>query len=124
QGIMDIPGNMVEGFKGILQIQSPSRVMHSIGGYIMEGLGNGMTDMAGSVTSIADDIASTIGSAFKGVIDGSKSVGDAIGDVLMELTKLGLSKMFQGMAGAGGGLGFIGSLFSGLMGFKNGGSFQ
>lgn len=124
QGIMDIPNNIANSFTGFFQIQSPSRLMHSVGGFIMEGLGNGMQDMAGGVTSIADNIASTIGNAFSSVIDGSKSVGEAIGDVLGQLAKLFLNQGFQALSGMGGGFGFLGNLFSGLFGFANGGSFK
>lgn len=123
-GIANIPGNIANSFTSALGIQSPSRVMHEIGVFTMQGLNNGLESMAGQTEDIASSIASTIGQAFRGVIDGSKSVGQAIGDVLGKLGQMFLSQGFQALTGMGGGIGFIGSLLSGLFGFANGGSFQ
>lgn len=43
-----------------LDVRSPSRVMYAIGGYVAEGLANGMIDGNGSVRSATVDLAKTI----------------------------------------------------------------
>lgn len=121
---------MVDSVKSTLGIQSPSKVMHEVGTNVMQGLSDGMTEMAGGVESIASNIAQTISGAFKGVIDGSKSVKEAIQDVLKSLGQMLIDQGFRALTsglfgGGGGGLGGIFSnLFGGLLGFANGGSFQ
>jgi hypothetical protein len=60
------------------------------------------------------------------VIDRSKSVKDAIVDVLKSLSSMLINRAFQGLSGGGG---FFGSLLSGLLGgglpgFANGGNFK
>lgn len=124
QGIADIPNNIANTFTGFFNIQSPSRLMHSIGGFIMQGLGNGMQDMQGNVVGIAENMASQVGNAFMSIIDGSKSVGEAIGEMVKNIGTQFLQAGISGLSGLGGGFGFIGNILSGLFGFKDGGSFQ
>lgn len=121
-GIANIPQGIADSFTGFFQIHSPSKLMHDIGGNVMQGLGDGMSSMAGGVTDIADNIASTIGQAFRGVVDGSKSVGEAISDVIGGLAQMFLSQGFQALSGMGGGIGAIGGFIGNLLGFASGGT--
>ncbi|MEF2551987.1 phage tail tape measure protein [Aurantimonas sp. A2-1-M11] len=115
-----------------LGIDSPSKVMHEMGGYVMEGLNNGLTSMAGTTESIVSAISSSVSGAFKGLIDGSKTVKEALSEVLASLADMLMNSAFQSIFGGGGGLGgggggLLGGLFSGLgslLGFANGGKFQ
>lgn len=123
---------LVDSVKSTLGIHSPSKVMHEVGTNIMQGLSDGMTSMESGIGNIAESIGSTISSAFKGVIDGTKSVKDAIADVLKSLASMLMDNAFKalfgggvGSSGSGGGLGgILSGLFGGLLGFANGGSFQ
>lgn len=123
QGIYDIPGNIRDSFRNLFQIRSPSRVMMAIGQDVMAGFNIGMESMQGQTENLAQSIGSTIGSAFKGVIDGSKSVKDALIEVGLQILKT-IAQMQMARTFGGGGGGFLGSLFSGLFGFANGGSFK
>ena len=118
----------VNGVKSFLRIQSPSRVMYDLGVYTMEGLGNGMDSMSGTVESSAQSIASTVSSAFSGIIDGAKTVRQAIGELMQSLAKMALDNAFRSMFGGGGLLGGIGGILKGgigkLFGFAQGGQFQ
>lgn len=104
-----------------------------MGGYAIEGLGQGMESMSGHVEGIADKIASTVANAFQGLIDGSKTVKDVISDLLGQLSQMliheGFRALTQGIfgGGMGGGGGLFGGLIGGigkLFGFANGGQFQ
>lgn len=115
-----------------LGIRSPSRVMAEIGGHVMTGLGQGIEEGGKSVESVASNIASTVSNAFQGLIDGSKKVKDVIKDLLGQLGQMWINQGFQallggGMGKGGGGGGIFGSIargLGGLLGFKDGGSFQ
>jgi TP901 family phage tail tape measure protein len=148
-GVADIASGIKESFTSFFDIHSPSRVMEEIGMNIMQGLGNGMNSLRGDVVGVAGGVASdvkgsfgeiesasqslgnTFSSAFKGVIDGSKSVKEALADLLGSLSETWMNQAFQallgggGVAGSSGGL--LGTLFGGfgsLLGFANGGSFE
>ncbi|GLQ36754.1 hypothetical protein GCM10007908_03740 [Rhizobium albus] len=128
-GIKAAPGavrdallNVVSGAwnaaKDFLGIRSPSRLFQEMGGYVVEGLGQGMQSMSGQVEGIASNIASTVSQAFQGLIDGSKTVKDVIKDLLSQLSTMWINQGFQallggGMGGGGGG-GIFGGLFSGI----------
>ncbi|RVT80222.1 phage tail tape measure protein [Agrobacterium sp. CNPSo 2736] len=147
-GVKGVATNIVDGVKSVLDIHSPSRVMQDIGTNVMQGLNNGMTNFSGTVVdtatgvastvtgafsqmeSIGDKLSSSLSSAFKGVLDGSKTVREAISGVLGSLADMWMNQAFQalfggGIAGSSGGI--FGTLFGGigkLFGFANGGSFQ
>lgn len=98
-----------------LGIQSPSRVFMEIGNFITQGLGLGISQgtpqvqaaMTGvsdavigesdSMSSSMNSFASTAQGAFKSVIDGSKTVGDA----LRELAATWISSIADNMFNAG-----------------------
>lgn len=98
-----------------LGIQSPSRVFMEIGNFITQGLGLGISQgtpqVQGAMTGVSDAVigesdsmsssmnsfASTAQGAFKSVIDGSKTVGDA----LRELAATWISSIADNMFNAG-----------------------
>lgn len=94
---------------------------------VKEGIKGAATEMERFV----ELIASTMSNAFQGLIDGSKSVKETIGDLLKQLSSMLMNEGFKalvgGLFGSGGGLGgggFLSGLFGGLLGFQNGGSFK
>lgn len=83
QGLNDSAGNLtatvqsltdkvIAQFKQGFGIHSPSRVMYSIGNYLMQGLVNGMTskDMEGFVTNWISSMTSAAGGAVSGNLSG------------------------------------------------------
>lgn len=56
-GIKGIGRGIINGFKSIFGIHSPSTVFAEIGGYMMEGLANGITDTADGVNRSLEDVA-------------------------------------------------------------------
>lgn len=107
--------DIVASAKGVLGIQSPSAVMHEVGVNVIQGLGEGMQSMKAGLGTIMDGLAQQISTAFSGVIDGTKSVKDAVGDLLRSLGKLLVNQAFQALLGGGSG-GILGGLFGGLFG--------
>lgn len=57
----------VEGFKNVFGIHSPSTVMAEIGGYIMEGLFEGISGMIEPVIGLFSEIRDTIGGIWESV---------------------------------------------------------
>jgi hypothetical protein len=132
--ITGLANSITDSVKNTLGIRSPSRVMHELGTYIVQGLSNGITStqgqainaakgVSGAVTGafdgmeqIGDSIASTLSGAFQGLIDGSKSVKDVLKDLLGQLSNMFLNQAFQALLGGGRGLGGGGGLFSGILG--------
>lgn len=115
-GIGDLASGIAGRFRSVLGIQSPSKVMHGIGVNVMQGLGDGMASMEQGVMSIGESIASSLTSAFMGIVDGSKKVKDVLKDLLKQITSMVLSKAFSALFGGlfGGGGGFLGRLFGGF----------
>ncbi len=149
--VTDIASGIKDSFTSFFDIHSPSRVMAEVGKNIIDGLGVGIVGQKGAVLGAASDVAngvntafdgmagkanslsSSFGSAFKGLIDGSKSAKEVLSDLLGNLASMWTDKAFQAILGGGGGAsgglggGLLGSLFGGLgslFGFANGGSFQ
>ncbi len=132
--ITGLANSITDSVKNTLGIRSPSRVMHELGTYIVQGLSNGITStqgravnaaqgVSGAVTGafdgmeqIGDNLASTLSGAFQGLIDGSKSVKDVLKDLLGQLSNMFLNQAFQALLGGGAGLGGGGGLFSGILG--------
>ncbi len=136
EGAKGIASSVVDSVKSVFDINSPSRVMQDIGTNVMQGLNNGITNFSGTVTDTATGIASNVtgafsqmesiggtlsnslSSAFKGILDGSKTVKSALLDVLSSLTDMffnqGFQAIFGGGMGGGGGGGLLGALFGGI----------
>ena len=69
----------IEGFKKAFGIHSPSKVMEEMGGYIMEGLGNGLDNNFHPVQTAVDKIKATIGSIVNTVSGAIGSVSSLYG---------------------------------------------
>lgn len=84
--------------------------------------------------SVGQTMATSLSSGFKSMIEGAKSFGEVLSDILGRLADMWMDKAFQmlfGDGGSGGGksggagpLGAVGGFFKNLLGFKDGGSFQ
>lgn len=122
---------MTQGVKDLLGIQSPSKVFAEIGGFIGEGLQQGiegaMGGIAGALQGVTDtlqsngdawkgifkDVGGSVKQAFVGAVTGKGSFGGGL--------RSGLSGLLSGYADKAAGSAFdaIGKLF----GFANGGAF-
>ena len=121
------------------QIASPSRVFHTIGGNLSEGLAQGITEKkplvdqamdevgegiegkADSLASRLESFKSTFQNAFVGLVTGALSFKEALGQIATSLAKMAAEAAFQQLFGKlfkGGGL------LGGLFGFANGGAFS
>lgn len=77
-------GDVVDGVKDFLGIQSPSKVFASIGEYMMSGLAVGMENSAGEVMETVDDIVDEITNRFSGLTK-SLTLQQDIGDLEYEV---------------------------------------
>lgn len=124
--VSGLADGVVNQFKSVFRIQSPSRVMMEIGKFIMQGLGIGMddekSDIESKVGGIGQSISGTfegIGSSIAGAIKGVKSwkdvAVDALKSVAQTLAQSALSNISFG-GGVFGGLakGLLGGLFGGF----------
>lgn len=66
---------IIDSVKGVLGIQSPSKVMAEVGQNTVEGFLEGLQNMASAVGDFFKNV-------FEGIVDGFKSIGSAIGDAL------------------------------------------
>lgn len=104
--------------------------MAKLGGLMVQPANEAVNQVSGSMSSLGDvgeGVGQAIGSAFRGVLDGSKSVKEALSDLLKQLSDMMMNQAFQMIFGGGsfGGGGLIGSIFKSIFpGFANGGSFQ
>lgn len=124
-GVSGIADSITTSIKSTLGIHSPSRVMHQVGEFIMQGLNNGMqsVDVKSGVVGVAGEIEGAfqnIGSSIGAAIAGTKSWKDVLKDVLGMVTQ----SLFSGVGGGGGGGlgGLLSGLFGGLFGFARGGT--
>lgn len=76
---------------------------------------------ADKMAQSANAVGQSAGEGLRGLIDGTRSWNDALGDVLSSLAKIAFESINFG-GGAGGGV--LSGLLGGLFGFANGGSFQ
>ncbi|MDW5315017.1 phage tail tape measure protein [Rhizobium sp. PL01] len=142
--VTGIASSIKDSFTGFFDIHSPSRVMHEVGTNIMQGLGNGMEGMKGTVVATATSTAgavsnsfqeagnsassvfSGLGSSIAGLIDGTKEWSSVLSDVVGKLADIALQQLsagFGGGSGGGGGFGgFFSGLLGGLLGFASGGT--
>jgi len=129
--VVDLANSMPEWVRKAVGIQSPSRVMREIGGFISEGLALGITDGAPGVMSAVDGVVDAVSGggdsmassmksfgemakgAFQGVISGSVKVKDA----LKQLASQWLANQASGLFN----LGWTGLMKGlGIPGFANG----
>lgn len=58
----------VEGFKAAFQIHSPSKVTEELGGFVMDGLFEGLSEKVQKIIGVIEDIASGIKNVLNGII--------------------------------------------------------
>ena len=91
-GIKKIGSSIVNGFKSFFGIHSPSKVMFAIGGYIGEGLANGITDSSAGVDRSVEDMThSALRIASEGaarMLDVAESDNEPVIRPLVDLTNV------------------------------------
>ncbi len=88
---------VVNGFKELFGIDSPSTVFAELGGYLMEGLLGGIGDLVGDVTGIFDDIGTKIGETWDNIKTATSEAWEGIkstAEGIWEKLKDGVSKIF------------------------------
>ena len=88
---------VVNGFKELFGINSPSTVFAELGGYLMEGLLGGIGDLVGDVTGIFDDIGTKIGETWDNIKTATSEAWEGIkstAEGIWEKLKDGVSKIF------------------------------
>lgn len=118
QGITDGQAYQ-DGFAEVNGIQSPSKVFHRFGGWITEGLANGIDSGSGNVQSSMKGIADGMLSHFDGVFSGVENLGD-----LFDNLKISFGRMLQDMASRlfqSGLQDLLGSVFGGFLAPATGG---
>ena len=70
----------IEGFKKAFGIASPSKVMMEMGGYIIDGLKNGLVNIWNKVKSIFESLKTNMVDIFKKAWDGIKNVFSSVGN--------------------------------------------
>ncbi|NBE05927.1 phage tail tape measure protein [Paragemmobacter ruber] len=134
----DKADRLTADFASWFGIQSPSRVMREMGGFITQGLQLGLQDglpgVQGAMTGVAQAIGApadsmksalqgvgqTAKQVFQGLISGSMSARDALSQVLSRLAEAATNSLFSSIFSGGGFLGGIGD----LLGFAKGGAFD
>lgn len=66
--IKDVGNKILGGFKSLLGIKSPSRVFKTFGGYIDEGLAEGLLQYSGQVTDATEDVGDSVINGMSGAI--------------------------------------------------------
>jgi hypothetical protein len=85
----------------------------AVGG--IKGVASDATNAMSKMGDMANNAFRSIGSSLRGIIDGSKSWLDVLGDIMMNLAQMAFSNI-----NFGGGFGsIVGSLISGLFGFPS-----
>ena len=69
ESIRNTGRNMIDGFKRVFGIRSPSRVMAEMGGYLVDGLKNGIEGGEKKVVKATDVISDKIRNSVQGAID-------------------------------------------------------
>ena len=89
-GIKGIGRGIINGFKSIFGIHSPSTVFAGIGGYMMEGLANGITNTADGVNrsleAVADDALDIAQSSAMSLLDVLNDESDPSIQPVVDLT--------------------------------------
>ncbi|WP_083001968.1 hypothetical protein [Halomonas sp. GT] len=90
ESVSGIASSIMDWFKGVLGINSPSRVFEGFGTNIVEGIINGIGGMAGAlrdhVTSLASDIAGWMSNAVGSAVDVGRDIANGLGDGIANAT--------------------------------------
>lgn len=87
--IGDVCNDIVNNVKGFFGIQSPSKLMRRLFGYVGEGAALGLSDSTGSVLSAMDEMASDVAKEAS-ALDSGISFGAVRGDAVMQSVGLGM----------------------------------
>ena len=77
-----------EGYRDALEIHSPSKVFARLGGYVVDGLTNGLNDNTGSVRNSAISMMNDTVTAAKSVIDNANMDDDIVIRPVMDLSNI------------------------------------
>lgn len=102
QGITDGQAYQ-DGFAEVNGIQSPSKVFHRFGGWITEGLANGISAGSSGVYGVMRDVTDGMSSQFQSIIQGTISVKDAFRSMLADMAAQYASSSLKGALGSIGG---------------------
>ena len=90
--VRNVASGIVSGFKDALDIHSPSKVFYALGGYINEGLANGMFDSSGLPTKAMDSIADQIIGSGDAISTGLIQINSETGSVIYDNTYRWINK--------------------------------
>ena len=93
-----------EGYRDALEIHSPSKVFARLGGYVVDGLTNGLNDNTGSVRNSAISMMNDTVTAAKSVIDNANMDDDIVIRPVMDLSNIqsGVSNISSLMSNVNG----------------------
>ena len=77
-----------EGYRDALEIHSPSKVFARLGGYVVDGLTNGLNDNTGAVRNSAISMMNDTVTAAKSVIDNANMDDDIVIRPVMDLSNI------------------------------------
>ncbi len=104
EAIKNIASGIVDAIKAVLRIQSPSKVMFAIGGFIIAGLIKGMADGSIDLLGSASDIAQKLIDVFKQIDFGNLMAVAITGGLMITINKV---------------IGLVDSLFAPLKGLRD-----
>lgn len=93
-----------EGYRDALEIHSPSKVFARLGGYVVDGLTNGLNDNTGAIRNSAISMMNDTVTAAKSVIDNSNMDDDIVIRPVMDLSNIqsGVSNISSLMSNVNG----------------------
>ena len=93
-----------EGYRDALEIHSPSKVFARLGGYVVDGLTNGLNDNTGSIRNSAISMMNDTVTAAKSVIDNANMDDDIVIRPVMDLSNIqsGVSNISSLMSNVNG----------------------
>ena len=93
-----------EGYRDALEIHSPSKVFARLGGYVVDGLTNGLNDNTGAVRNSAISMMNDTVTAAKSVIDNANMDDDIVIRPVMDLSNIqsGVSNISSLMSNVNG----------------------
>ena len=93
-----------EGYRDALEIHSPSKVFARLGGYVVDGLTNGLNDNTGAIRNSAISMMNDTVNAAKSVIDNANMDDDIVIRPVMDLSNIqsGVSNISSLMSNVNG----------------------
>ncbi|QXI63426.1 hypothetical protein CP157_01144 [Paracoccus marcusii] len=110
--VVGLADNVKGWFTDEVEIQSPSKVFQRFGGWLTEGLANGIDGGAGDVQSSMQGVAGGMLSHFDGVLSGARNLTDVFDNIKASfantLTDMAQNAMQSGLSG------ILGSVFGAI----------